>query len=51
MSPPFTALFEEATYNVGAWNDAFLPDEQHERLYHEIMVRIPGLDQDEIHRR
>ncbi|RMZ01788.1 hypothetical protein D0862_06247 [Hortaea werneckii] len=38
MSPPFTALFEEATYNVGAWNDAFLPDEQHERLYHEIMT-------------
>ncbi|RMZ00062.1 hypothetical protein D0860_08119 [Hortaea werneckii] len=45
MSPPLTTFFEGATYNVGAWNDAPLPDEQYQRMYHEIMTSDVALNQ------
>ncbi|KAI7423203.1 hypothetical protein KC336_g7953 [Hortaea werneckii] len=44
MSPPLTALFEEATCNVGAWNNALLPDEQFQRLYQEIVTSDVALN-------
>ncbi|KAI6830072.1 hypothetical protein KC340_g12912 [Hortaea werneckii] len=44
MSPPLTALFEEATCNVCAWNNALLPDEQYQRLYQEIMTSDVALN-------
>ncbi|KAI7215705.1 hypothetical protein KC343_g9901 [Hortaea werneckii] len=44
MSPPLTTFFEESTYNVGAWNDASLPDEQYQRMYHEIMTSDVALN-------
>lgn len=51
MSSPWTGFFGEATYDAGTWNDLPLGDEQYQKLYQEIMVRNPKLDQDEILRR